>query len=87
MLLHSSLHIFHRVNVDLPSKHPVKTVERQSASSLPHTRYGIDPAFVHTALVPGTEPGNVTRSQPGINPGTCLRSHRRHTIFRDQRAV
>ncbi len=44
----------------------------------------------------GTEPGNVTRSQPGINPrinpGTCLRSHRRHSgnflaIFRDQRAV
>ncbi len=73
-----------------------KTVERYSASSLRHTLYGIDPAFVHTALVPGLNPamllGPKPGINPGINPGTCLRSHRRHSgnflaIFRDQRAV
>ncbi len=69
MLLHSSLHIFHRVNVDLPSKQPGKTVERQSASSLPHTRYGIDPAFVHTALVPGLNPAMLLGPNPGSIPG------------------
>ncbi len=72
------------------------TEDLNSASSLRHTLYGIDPAFVHTALVPGLNPAMLLGPQPGINPGinpgTCLRSHRRHSgnflaIFRDQRAV
>ncbi len=58
--------------------------------------YGIDTAFVHTALVPGLNPAMLLGPQPGIDPGinsgTCLRSHRRPSvnfmaIFRDQRAV
>ncbi len=60
-------------------KTPGKTVE--SASSLRHTLYGIDPAFVHTALIPGLNPAMLLGPQPGINPGInpgkCLRSHRR----------
>ncbi len=58
-------------------------LQNTSASSLRRTLYGIDPAFVHTALVPGQNPAMLLGPQPGINPGinpgTCLRSHRRHS--------
>ncbi len=40
-------------------------------------------AFVHTELVLGLNPAMLLGPQPGIdpriNPGTCLRSHRRHS--------
>ena len=64
-----------------------------SASSL---RHGIITAFVHTARVPGLNTAMLLGPQhgidPGINPGSCLRSHRRRSanfpaISRDHRTV
>ncbi len=62
------------------------TPVKQSNDKVRHhydTLYGIDPAFVHTAHVPGLNPAMLLGPQPGINPGinpgTCLCSHRRHS--------
>ncbi len=75
---------FRRVNVDLPSKHPVK----QSNDKVRHhydTPFTALIRLLFTQLVPGLNPAMLLGPQPGINPGinpgTCLRSHRRHSAI------
>ncbi len=67
------------MNVDLPSKHPVKESHDNASSAFT----ALVLAFVHTALVLGLNPAMLLGPQPeidpGINPRTCLLSHRRHS--------
>ncbi len=88
------LHIFRRVNVDLPSKHPVK----QSNDKVRHHYDTLVTALIrlHTALVPGLNPAMLLGPNPGsipeLIPGrVCVHTEGTPAIFlaifRDQRAV